>query len=287
MGSPTKLDEILKRSGEMGRLTLEKDWSRNALGAIGLWPQSLGTEMSICLASRFPIQIWWSPKLVVVYNDAYIAIAGAKHPDLLGTPGSEAFAEIWDIIGPMFSQVMSGGEATWSEDMLLLLDRNGYLEECACTATCASVCGNGAPGNCLDAWAGNPPLQCKTCLVSPTGCGASWDACISDDGVPPAGSGSTSAGGGGGSCTCQTTAQLCPGGGSGATPGPFDGPGNDACGSAEYRAPCCDPGDACATQGACKMTLIDQAPCSMDYECCSGVCTAGKCDGGCGILISF
>jgi signal transduction histidine kinase len=86
--------------------------------------------MSICLASRFPIQLWWGPKLVVVYNDAYIAIAGAKHPELLGKPGSEAFAEIWDIIGPMFSQVMSGGEATWSEDMLLLLDRNGYLEEC-------------------------------------------------------------------------------------------------------------------------------------------------------------
>jgi hypothetical protein len=35
------------------------------------------------------------------------------------------------------------------------------------------------------------------------------------------------------------------------------------------------------------MTKIAQAPCAADYECCSGVCTAGACAGGCGIVISF
>jgi signal transduction histidine kinase/DNA-binding response OmpR family regulator len=130
MASPTKIDEILKRSGEMGRLTREKDWGSTRLGPLDSWPQSLATTVSICLTSRFPIQLWWGPDLVVIYNDAYIPIAGAKHPDLLGKEGSEAFTEIWEIIGPMFHQVMSGGEATWSEDRLLFLDRNGYLEEC-------------------------------------------------------------------------------------------------------------------------------------------------------------
>ncbi|MEP7122590.1 MAG: hypothetical protein ABJE95_16830 [Byssovorax sp.] len=157
---------------------------------------------------------------------------------------------------------------------------------CACSAACASVCGNDAPGNCLDAWAGNPPLACKTCLVSPTGCGASWDACVSDDGVTPPASTSASTGSGE-ACSCDPALPLCPGGGSCATPGPFDGPGDMACGSAQYCAACCDPGDACKVQGACAMTLVDQAPCSMDYQCCSGVCTAGKCHGGCGIVISF
>jgi signal transduction histidine kinase/PleD family two-component response regulator len=130
MAAPSKLDEILKRSGQMGRLIQEKDWSRTALGPIESWPQSLATTVSICLASRFPIQLWWGPELVIIYNDAYLPIAGAKHPDLLGKPGSEAFGEIWDIIAPMFAQVLRGGGATWSEDQLLFLDRNGYLEEC-------------------------------------------------------------------------------------------------------------------------------------------------------------
>lgn len=157
---------------------------------------------------------------------------------------------------------------------------------CACDTTCASVCG-GAPGNCLTAWAGNPPLACKTCLVSATGCGAAWTACLTDDGItiPPAGSSSASSGGG--ACSCDPALPLCPGGGSCSTPGAHDEPGNASCGSARYCAPCCDPGNACAIQGTCKLTRIAQAPCSADYECCSGVCTAGACDGGCGIVISF
>jgi signal transduction histidine kinase len=129
MVAQTKIDQILRRSGEMGRRIREKDWARTELGHIRTWPQSLVTAMGICLTSRFPIQLWWGPKLVIAYNDAYIPIAGAKHPELLGQPGSEAFTEVWDIIGPMFQQVMSGGEATWSEDQLLFLNRNGYLEE--------------------------------------------------------------------------------------------------------------------------------------------------------------
>jgi PAS domain S-box-containing protein len=42
----------------------------------------------------------------------------------------ECWPEIWPIIGPMLDSVMARGEATWSEDQLLLLDRNGYVEEC-------------------------------------------------------------------------------------------------------------------------------------------------------------
>ena len=130
MAPPTKIDEILNRSGEMGRLTRERDWAATDLGPVDAWPQSLVTAVTICLTSRFPFQIWWGQRLIVLYNDAYIAIAGAKHPELFGQSGPEAFSEIWHVVGPMFEQVMGGGEATWSEDMLLLLHRNGYLEEC-------------------------------------------------------------------------------------------------------------------------------------------------------------
>lgn len=158
---------------------------------------------------------------------------------------------------------------------------------CACTAACASACGDGSPGNCLAAWQGNPPLACKTCLVSATGCGGAWNTCVADDGVTPPPGSSSSTGGGPSPCVCEAGAPLCAGGGSCATPGPFDGAGNAACGSAEYCAPCCDPGNACAVQGSCQLTKIDQTHCAADYECCSGVCTAGKCDGGCGIILSF
>jgi len=106
------------------------DWAATSLGAVAQWPQSLRTSVSICLNSRFAIVVWWGPDLVMLYNDAYRNIIGAKHPAALGHPGRECWPEIWNIIGPMLETVMQGGEATWASDLLLMLERSGYPEEC-------------------------------------------------------------------------------------------------------------------------------------------------------------
>src|SRR5262249_7296202 len=38
--------------------------------------------------------------------------------------------EIWPTIGPMLHQVLESGEATWSDNLLLPMERHGYTEEC-------------------------------------------------------------------------------------------------------------------------------------------------------------
>lgn len=64
------------------------------------------------------------------YNDAYRPMLGElKHPQFLGASGEACWAEIWDVIGPMMDQVIETGEPTWSEDLFLLMQRHGYLEE--------------------------------------------------------------------------------------------------------------------------------------------------------------
>src|SRR5437016_1550672 len=124
-------EEIFAGGGDMGALMRSLDWSKTRLGPVEEWPQSLRTAVSICLSSHFPMLIWWGPELVKLYNDAYRPILGAtKHPQALGQPGRECWPEIWHIIGPMLEGVMASGEATWSENQLLLLERNGYPEEC-------------------------------------------------------------------------------------------------------------------------------------------------------------
>ena len=123
-------DNTLSGGGEMGRLMREQDWTATPLGPVSHWPQSLRTTVSICLASRFPIIIFWGPQLRQFYNDAYRPILGmSKHPRALGQRAEECWPEIWDVIGPMLQGVLTTGEATWSENQLLLLDRNGYVEE--------------------------------------------------------------------------------------------------------------------------------------------------------------
>jgi PAS domain S-box-containing protein len=122
--------QIFPGRGEMAGLIRTKDWSKTPLGPIESWPQSLRTAVSICLGSRHPIVLWWGPERWMFYNDAYRPMLGeTKHPQFLGASGRKCWAEIWDVIGPMMDQVIETGEATWSEDLLLLMLRHGYLEE--------------------------------------------------------------------------------------------------------------------------------------------------------------
>ena len=125
------IDDIFANGGEVGQLMHSMDWSSTPLGPIAGWPQSLRTTVSICLASRFPMLIWWGPELVMLYNDAYRSLLGStKHPKSLGQRGQECWHEIWNIIGPMLEGVMQAGNATWSFNQMLPLERNGYAEEC-------------------------------------------------------------------------------------------------------------------------------------------------------------
>jgi signal transduction histidine kinase len=123
------IDEIFPGATEMARRMRELDWSGTPLGPVGSWPQSLRTSVSTCLDCAFPIVLWWGPELTILYNDEYRSLLGpAKHPAALGQPGARVWAEIWDVIEPMLTQVMARGEPTRSRDLLLHIDR-GYPEE--------------------------------------------------------------------------------------------------------------------------------------------------------------
>ena len=73
--------------------------------------------------------LWWGPEYVQIYNDAYRPIPGAKHPRSMGQPARECWAEIWHIIGPLIDTPYRGGPATWNDDILLDINRHGFMEE--------------------------------------------------------------------------------------------------------------------------------------------------------------
>src|SRR6476659_9426030 len=120
---------ILAGGGEMGALARELDWTPTPLGPVSGWPQSLRTAVSIVFESTFPMMLAWGPGFTQIYNDAFRPILGSsKHP-ALGKGTAETFAEAWHIVGPLVAQVM-GGQGVGFHDMLVPLDRDGYLEEC-------------------------------------------------------------------------------------------------------------------------------------------------------------
>ena len=115
--------------GEMAARMRAFDWERHELGPVAAWPNSLRTLVSVVLASRFPMLLWWGPRLFQLYNDGYRPILGDKHPASLAAQGALVWAEIWHVIGPMAEAVLAGGPATWSENLLLMMQRKGFLEE--------------------------------------------------------------------------------------------------------------------------------------------------------------
>jgi signal transduction histidine kinase len=121
--------ELIVGSGEMADAVRAFDWSRTPLGPIPQWPPSLITAVNICLNSRFPMLIWWGRELIMLYNDAWRPVLGASKPLALGRPGRAIWPEIWHIIGRQLDSVLETGRATWSDDLLLVLDRNFYTEE--------------------------------------------------------------------------------------------------------------------------------------------------------------
>ena len=115
--------------GETGALTRTIDWAATPLGAVEKWSQALRTMVGLLLRNRSPLILMWGPEFVQFYNDAYRPILGAKHPKAMGQAGPVCFSEIWHVIGPMFQAPLSGEPATWSDDLILWFDRNGFIEE--------------------------------------------------------------------------------------------------------------------------------------------------------------
>ncbi|HEY7236753.1 MAG TPA: ATP-binding protein [Gemmatimonadaceae bacterium] len=131
--------------GEMDARIQAFDWGGTPIGPIESWSLSLRMMVSFLLANRFPLLLWWGPDYIQLYNDAYRPVLGVKHPRGLGQPVRECWSEIYHIIGPLIDTPFHGGPATWMEDILLEIERHGFVEESHFTIAYSPVPDETAP----------------------------------------------------------------------------------------------------------------------------------------------
>ena len=137
--APRRADDFLSGGGEMGARMRSHDWSNTPFGPVETWPQSLRTAISLMLASRFAMVIAWGADFRFFYNDRYRPVLGAsKHPGALGTPARDIFPEAWPQIGPLFESTRDG-QSVGMDDLLVPLDRYGYLENCYFTLSYSPI----------------------------------------------------------------------------------------------------------------------------------------------------
>ncbi len=127
--SQSSLPAFLAEGDGMRARIRNHDWASTPLGPIESWPQSLCTVVRIMLTSRYAMWMAWGPELTFFCNDAYLPTVGIKRDWVLGSRSDKVWEEIWPDIGPRIEHVLTTGEATWDEGLLLFLERSGFTEE--------------------------------------------------------------------------------------------------------------------------------------------------------------
>jgi hypothetical protein len=59
------------------------NWAATPLGPIDTWSFDLRAMCNLIMASPHPAAIYWGNEYIVIYNEAYILLAGQKHPALM------------------------------------------------------------------------------------------------------------------------------------------------------------------------------------------------------------
>ncbi len=120
---------LIPCTGEMADAVRAHDWSATLLGDMAGWSPELLAMANLVLASPLVRSIYWGPEQITLYNDAYRAIAGSRHPRALGKSYREIWPEAWTTVGPQFETVYRDEQAIHWENFLIPIDVGGRMED--------------------------------------------------------------------------------------------------------------------------------------------------------------
>ena len=112
----------------MAELFARFDWAGTPLGPMAAWPPVLKTTAGIMLRSPLPIAVLWGPEGILLYNEGYAVIAGARHPSVLGSRALESWPEVASLNQRVMDICLAGAPLSLREEFMILL-RNGFPEE--------------------------------------------------------------------------------------------------------------------------------------------------------------
>ncbi|MET0255253.1 MAG: response regulator [Luteibacter sp.] len=111
---------FLPRDRELGRLIRDADWAATPLGDIDGWPSAFRHALATMLRADAPMAIFQGPEGVFLYNDAYRAIAGRRHPAVLGQPILQAWPELAQFNRHVLDVVLAGGTLSYRDQHVVL-----------------------------------------------------------------------------------------------------------------------------------------------------------------------
>lgn len=104
------------------------NWLDSPLGPLKKWHPSLRSAIELALPADVQIIIFWGPDFIALYNDAYSATIGNKHPQAFGRPAIENWKELWNDLEPLLSHVLKTGKTFSAQNRPFYIERYGYPE---------------------------------------------------------------------------------------------------------------------------------------------------------------
>ncbi|MGC3944077.1 MAG: PAS domain S-box protein [Chryseolinea sp.] len=139
----TRIDNNEVRATEgMSRLIDQFDWSTTSLGSMDSWSEPLKSAVRLALNTKAPVLIVGGVEMIQIYNDAFAAMIGSRHPGALGVVGKQFWRDQWDSVGPIVKKVLATGEGILLENHRLVLVRKGYPQEMYFTTAYTPVISN-------------------------------------------------------------------------------------------------------------------------------------------------
>jgi PAS domain S-box-containing protein len=115
--------------GILGKMIDDFDWSATGLGPVSRWPAAMRTTVELVLRSPVPMATLWGRDGILIYNAGYAAVAGARHPEILGARVAEAWPEAAAFNRNVLDVVLAGGTLSY-RDYALTLERSGRPAQC-------------------------------------------------------------------------------------------------------------------------------------------------------------
>lgn len=114
--------------GKFSGLAAHVDWSRTALGDAAHWPPALRLTADIVLNSPLPMLLCWGRERIVLFNEAYAALAGPSHP---AAPGGNVPAMLPAPLAAAraaFEQALLGAPSRQPHQALTFISAGGPLK---------------------------------------------------------------------------------------------------------------------------------------------------------------
>ena len=104
------------------------DWPETPLGAPAGWSNALRTIAHVVQDASQPMFLIWGPARILLYNTAFAALAGTRHPHAFGVSVTEGWPSLWRWDDDVFETAYRGAIMSFRNQHLISTDADTWFD---------------------------------------------------------------------------------------------------------------------------------------------------------------